>query len=342
MLACVLHGANDLRVEALDVPAPRNFEVEVAVRYGGICGSDLHYWHRGAVGDFRIRQPMVLGHEIVGVVSAIGAHVARVKVGDPVAVHPATVCGQCPECRAGRPNVCREVRYLGSAARFPHVQGGFRGRLVIPADQARPLPDGLDTRRATVTEPLAVALHAVRRAGEVAGRRLFIAGAGPIGLLVAAAARAKGAAEIVVSDLLDEPLALARAIGATGTVRADADPADWPVDFDVAIEASGSAPGLASCAQRLRPGGVLVQLGMFGPGDVPVPVNLFVTRECDLRGAFRFHQEFDDALALLAAGLDIEPLISATIPLASATEAFALASDRTRASKVLLDLDGAA
>jgi L-idonate 5-dehydrogenase len=125
-------------------------------------------------------------------------------------------------------------------------------------------------------------------------------------------------------------------------VRADADPADWPVDFDVAIEASGSAPGLASCAQRLRPGGVLVQLGMFGPGDVPVPVNLFVTRECDLRGAFRFHQEFDDALALLAAGLDIEPLISATIPLANATEAFALASDRTRASKVLLDLDGAA
>ena len=297
MLACVIHAADDLRVEPVDDGPLGPHDVAIAVRYGGICGSDLHYWHRGAVGAFRVREPMVLGHEIVGAVAERGESVTGLEPGTLVAVHPATVCGSCPECLAGRPNICREVRYLGSAARFPHVQGGFRQRLVVPADQARVVPDGLAADRAVLAEPLAVALHVLARAGDVAGRRIFVAGAGPIGLLVATAAHARGAAEIISSDLLDEPLALARALGATTTVRADADPGARPEDVDVAVEASGSAAGLATCAQVVRPGGTVVQVGMFPPGDVAVPVNQFVTREYDLRGAFRFHAEFDDALA---------------------------------------------
>ena len=170
MLGCVIHGQDDLRVAELPVPRPGPGQALVAVRYGGVCGSDLHYWRHGGVGDFRLREPMVLGHEVVGTVVEYGADASGPAPGSAVAVHPATPCGVCPECAAGRRNVCRDTRYLGSAARFPHVQGGFAAQVVVPAEQVRALPDGLELRRAALAEPLSVALHAVRRAGGVAER----------------------------------------------------------------------------------------------------------------------------------------------------------------------------
>ncbi|WP_329314843.1 L-idonate 5-dehydrogenase [Streptomyces sp. NBC_01262] len=340
MRACVVHKAGDLRVEAWDPGLPGPGEVLVAATLGGICDSDLHYYHRGSVGDFQVRQPMVLGHEVVGRISALGPGTDGPAAGTPVAVHPATPCGACPECARGERNVCGHARYLGSAARMPHVQGGFAQRLVVPADQVRALPPGLDPRRAVLAEPLSVALHAVRRAGEVAGRRVLVTGAGPIGALVVAALRHAGAAEVIVSDLLDAPLAVARRVGATATVRADRpdDPA-WPDCVDIAIEASGSAPGLGTCLRRVRRGGTVVLLGLLPPGETGFMGNAVVTREITMRGAFRFDREFDDALSLLASGLDVDPVISHTFPLTRAVEAFDLAGDRTRASKVLLDLD---
>ena len=339
MRACVIHAAGDLRVEDVPDGAPGESEASVAVSLGGICGSDLHYWRHGGVGDFSVREPMVLGHEIVGEVLATGAAVGWMEPGARVAIHPATVCGHCAECRAGRPNICRNVRYLGSAARMPHVQGGFREHLTVPADQLRAIPDGLPSDRAVLAEPLAVGLHALARAGGVEGRRVLVTGAGPIGCLVAAGARARGAKEVVVSDLLDEPLEVARKVGATATARADQeDSPDWPDELDVAVEASGAPAGLATCMRRVRRGGVVVQLGMLPPGEVPFLGNLVVTREIELRGAFRFDTEFDEVLALLAGGLDVDALVTATVPLANAPEAFALAADRRRASKVLLEV----
>src|SRR4051794_5729367 len=339
MRACVAHGAGDLRIDNLEVTNPGSDEISVAVAYGGICGSDLHYYHRGGVGDFRIREPMVLGHEVVGSVAELGPGVEGPATGTPVAVHPATPCGRCPECRDGRPNVCRDTRYLGSAARFPHVQGGFSQRLAVPAGQVRPLPDGLALERAVLAEPLSVALHAVARAGDVSGRRVLVTGAGPIGCLVVTALRAAGAAEITVSDLVDEALDVARGVGATATVRADRpdDPA-WPDEVDVAIEASGAAVALRTCVERVRRGGTVVQLGLLPPGDVAFPGNLLVTREVTVVGAFRFGAEFDDALALLSQGLPVDGIVSQSYPLADALEAFEVAGDRRRACKVLLDL----
>jgi L-idonate 5-dehydrogenase len=339
LLGCVIHGRGDLRVEELPTPSPGPGEVLVAVRYGGVCGSDLHYWRHGGVGDFRLREPMVLGHEVVGTVLAHGSPDASgVPVGAEVAVHPATPCGVCPECARGRANVCRDTRYLGSAARTPHVQGGFAARIVVPAAQARPLPRGLAPRRAALAEPLAVALHAVRRAGPVAGRHVLVTGAGPVGCLVVAAAKAAGAAHVTVTDLLPAALGYARAAGADTVVLAD-DPADpgWPPEADAAVEASGAAAGLDACLRRVRRGGTVVQLGMLPPGPSPFPGNLVVSREIDLRGAFRFDVEFDDALALLAARPLFDGLISAVLPVTDAESAFALAADRARSCKVLLD-----
>lgn len=332
MLGCVIHGQGDLRVEELASPSPGPGQVLVAVRYGGVCGSDLHYWRHGGVGDFRLKEPMVLGHEVVGTV------VAGALAGTAVAVHPATPCGVCPECRDGRRNVCRDTRYLGSAARMPHVQGGFAAEIVVPDEQVRPLPEGLELRRAALAEPLAVALHAVRRAGPVAGRHVLVTGAGPIGCLVVAAAKAAGAAQVTVTDLLPTALGHARTVGANTVVRAD-DPADpgWPTEVDVAVEASGVAAGLDTCLRLVRRGGVVVQLGMLPPGQSPFAGNLVVSREIELRGAFRFDTEFDDALALLATEDAFDGLVSAVVPLREAESAFALAADRGRSCKVLLD-----
>jgi L-idonate 5-dehydrogenase len=211
-------------VEELPVPEPGPGEALVAVRYGGVCGSDLHYWRHGGVGDFRLREPMVLGHEVVGTVVSYGTGATGPAPGTAVAVHPATPCGHCPECSEGRANVCRDTRYLGSAARFPHVQGAFAERIAVPAGQLRALPDGLGPRRAALAEPLSVALHAVRRAGDVSGRHVLVTGAGPIGCLVVAAAKAAGAARVTVTDLVPEALGHAAGAGADTLVRAD-DPA---------------------------------------------------------------------------------------------------------------------
>jgi L-idonate 5-dehydrogenase len=284
---------------------------------------------------------MVLGHEVVGTVVSYGADASGPLPGTAVAVHPATPCGVCPECADGRRNVCRDTRYLGSAARFPHVQGGFAAHVVVPAEQLRAIPEGLDLRRAALAEPLSVALHAVRRAGDIAGKHVLVTGAGPIGCLVVAAAKAAGAAKVTVTDLLPEALRYAGIAGADTAVRAD-DPVDagWPSEVDVAVEASGVAAGLDTCLRLVRRGGVVVQLGMLPPGQSPFAGNLVVSREIELRGAFRFDGEFDAALELLAAGTSFDGLVSAVVPVRDAESAFALAADRSVSCKVLLDFGG--
>ncbi|MEV6175035.1 L-idonate 5-dehydrogenase [Streptomyces sp. NPDC051954] len=341
MQACVIHAAGDLRVEHRSPAPPEAGQVTVAVTLGGICGSDLHYYRHGRVGDFTVQEPMVLGHEVVGHVAALGAGCEGPAVGTSVAVHPATPCDRCPDCAAGRRNICAHTRYLGSAARTPHVQGGFAQLVTVPAAQIRTLPPELPLHRAVLAEPLSVALHAVHRAGDVKGKRVLVTGAGPIGCLVTAVLRHSGAAEIVVSDLLDAPLRIAATSGATATPRAD-DPEDdaWTQPFDIAVEASGAPAGLRSCVERVRRGGTVVLLGLLPPGEVPLLGNIAVTRELDLRGAFRFDSEFDEAIDLLAQGLPVDAIVTHTFPLAEARAAFDIAHDRNVASKVLLLLDG--
>jgi L-idonate 5-dehydrogenase len=336
----VIHGAKDLRVEERPEPQPGPGEISISVSLGGICGSDIHYYNSGAVGAFRLVEPMVLGHELVGRVSALGDGVAGPALGRAVAVHPATPCGSCPQCRDGHRNICEDVRYLGSAARVPHVQGGLAEVIVVPAEQVREIPDGLDPRRAVLAEPLAVALHAVRRAGPVEGGTALVTGAGPIGLLVVRALRNAGAARVAVSDLLPGPLELAEKLGATtGVLAGDPDDRSWPDRVDVAIEASGTAAGLRTCVERARPSGTVVQLGLLPPGDVGFPGARLVTREITLRGSFRFDAEFDEALALLGAGLDVDALVSHQFPFTDAAIALDTASDRTKSCKVLLSFD---
>jgi len=345
MLAAVLHGATDLRVEERPEPALAPGEVRVAVACGGICGSDLSYFRKGGVGDFRLREPLTLGHEIAGTVVGSAAGDWAPAVGTRIAVNPGRACLHCAYCRAGRGNLCRDMRFLGSAARMPHVQGGFSTTLDVRPDQCVAIPDGLAFRVAACAEPLAVALHAMRRAGPLLGRRVLVAGAGPIGLLCLAAARLAGADAVTVSDLAEMPLRVAHGMGAAAAVRvvdgddALAREAAAAGGFEVAFEATGSAGAVASLPALMRPGGRIVQLGMLPPGLAPVAVNLMMAREIDMVGSFRFCDEFADAVAALAGGrIDVSPLLSARFPLAEAAAAFAMAGDRSRAIKVHLDI----
>jgi L-idonate 5-dehydrogenase len=343
MRACIIHGAKDLRVE--DRPEPRPQEGEVLVRFGagGICGSDLHYYHEGRVGDFAVREPMVLGHEVAGEVVETGPNVTQVQAGQRVAVNPTRPCLRCRYCLSGRSNLCRKVRFFGSAARYPHVQGGFAELFIASEGQCAPIPQSLTYAVAACAEPLAVTLHAVARAGEVLGRRALITGAGPIGVLAVAAARLAGAAEIVVTDLFDEPLEIARQMGATRGINVKTAGSELEAFskeggfFDVALEVSGNARALENCIDAVKAGGRIVQVGMLPPGNSGAPLNKVLAKELELVGTFRFHEEFQWAVDALAAGrVNVQPILSQAFTLGEAVAAFELASDRRKAMKVSL------
>jgi L-idonate 5-dehydrogenase len=338
MRALTIHGAGDLRVDERPRTDPGPGEVEVRVTVGGICGSDLHYLHQGGVGNFKLREPMALGHEVAGHVARVGAGVTSVREGDRVAVHPARPCGTCDLCLTGRSNLCPEMRFLGSAMRFPHVQGGFSDYLVISAPQAVPVPDDLPLERAVFAEPLAVGLHAATRAGDLRGRAVLVTGAGPIGLLALLAVRYAGASRIIVTDIVDEPLAVASAAGATDAINVAGREEPLPT-VDVAIEMSGSAIGFGTCLETVKRGGRVVTVGLMPPGNQAAPLNLITMREIEVIGSFRYIEEYAGAVRALADGVDVTPLMSGIFPLDRAREAFDLASDRTRATKVQLDLE---
>ena len=347
MLAVVCHAAQDLRVEDVEVPALAADEVLVKVAFGGICGSDMHYFRNGAVGDFALREPLVLGHEISGTVEAWGAEVSGLERGMPAALNPSRACRQCRYCIAGRSNLCTDMRFLGSAGRFPHVQGGFSQYLVLRADQVIPVPADTDLLKLSVAEPLSVALHAVNRAGPLMGKRVIVTGSGPIGLLTAQAARLAGASFVLSTDIEDAALAVAKdriGVDAVCNVRTDPDGlaayGEDDLRFDVALEASGSAPALRSLFDVVRRGGRIVQLGMLPPGMAEIPVNRLQTTEIDMVGAFRAHDEFEAAVTAIVTGrIDVTPILSGTYPMADAGSAFASAGDRSKVVKLHLELN---
>ena len=334
MRALVAHGARDLRLEERQVDRQIG-PVLLRPVLGGICGSDLHYFAEGRVGAFALQEPLVLGHEVVGVVEddPTGAFAA----GTRVAVHPATADGTCPECLAGWPNVCRHGRYLGSAATLPHTQGAFAEQVMARPDQLRRLPDDLPLSRAVLAEPLAVGIHAIHRAGGVAGKRVLVSGAGPIGLLAAGAAVALGAASVTVTDLLDRPLAVATGLGATATIDLRSGRVE-PESADVVLEASGAPVAVSTAVAAVARRGVVVQIGMV-PGEArPIALAPLIGKEAALLGAFRFDTELDDAIALLATHPAFDAVVTHRFPLADALEAFAVAADAGRSSKVVLEL----
>ena len=343
MKSIVIHAAKDLRIEET-APEPLGAgQVEIRLATGGICGSDLHYFNHGGFGAIRLREPMVLGHEVSGHITALGQGVTGLALGQLVAVSPSRPCHQCSYCQKAMFNHCLNMRFYGSAMPFPHIQGAFRQVLVADASQCVPA-DGLTAGEAAMAEPLAVCLHATRRAGPLLGKSVLVTGCGPIGILCILAARRAGADFIAATDLSDFTLGLARQAGADVTLNTAQVPealAAYTQDkgrFDVLYECSGAAPALIAAIPAMRPGGVIIQLGLGG--DMTLPVQAMTAKELSFRGSFRFHEEFATGVSLMQKGLiDVKPFITQTFPLSQALLAFQTAGDRSRAMKAQIVFD---
>ncbi|MFE2938091.1 L-idonate 5-dehydrogenase [Streptomyces sp. NPDC059255] len=340
MRAVVVHGAGDLRIDERPDPVPGEGEVLLAMEWGGICGSDVAYWKHGASGTAALTHPLVLGHEVAGRIAATGEGVDGLRVGQPVTVHPAEPVGNgpLPDRIAGRTNLHPRIRYFGSAAFDPGTDGGFSEYRVVRATQIRPLPDGVDTEHGALAEPLAVALHAVHRAGDIRGKAVLVNGCGPIGALVVAAAKHRGAAAVIASDLSAASLDVARAMGADETRDLGAGAA-LPDDVEVAFEASGAPAALGPVLRATARGGTLVQVGNLPGAAVSAALGDLVTREINWVGSYRFVEEIDDALLAMRDGLDVSPVITHRFALDRAGEALAVAADpASGSSKVMLRL----
>ncbi|WP_250535722.1 L-idonate 5-dehydrogenase [Caballeronia sp. AZ10_KS36] len=345
MLAAVLHEAKKLLIDELDTPQPQAGQVQIRVRAGGICGSDLSYYFKGKSGDFAVREPFVLGHEVAGEIAALGEGVTGLRVGQRVAVNPGLNCGTCRFCVKGMPNHCLNMRFMGSASTFPHMQGMFRQYITAAARQCVPVPDSLDYAQASMAEPLAVALHALKQAGSLVGANMLLVGCGPIGCIVLAAARRAGAHRIVAVDLAQKALQMAASLGADEAVLAtdQARIEEWSRErgtFDVVIEASGSPAGLDTALRAVRAGGSVIQLGNLPAGQSPVAANLVMAKELRYQGSFRFTDEYAIAADELASQrIDLRPLMTHAFPLAEANRAFQVAQDRNQSMKVHLQFD---
>lgn len=337
MRALVVHAPKDLRADDLREDAPGEGQVLLKMAAGGICGSDLHYYHHGGFGPVRLKEPMVLGHEVSGRVAELGSGVTGLAVGDLVSVNPSRPCGACRYCAEGAHNHCLNMRFYGSAMPFPHIQGAFREALVVEAGQCVKA-EGVSPGEAAMAEPLSVALHATRRAGPLLGKRVLVTGCGPIGMLCLMAARRAGASEIVATDIEDRPLDLARGAGAEHTINVAREPAALAAygadkgHFDLLYECTGVQAALVGALAVLRPRGVVVQVGMGG--EMTLPMLQICGKELELRGAFRFHEEFALAVEMISKGLiDVKPLITHTLKFDDAVAAFELAGDRSRVMK---------
>lgn len=341
---CRLHAKDDLRIEELPAEPLTPGSASVAIARGGICGSDLHYYRHGGFGPIRIKEPIILGHEISGVIEQLGKQDCDLKVGDKVAVSPSQPCLSCHFCHREEFQHCQTMRFLGSARTVPHVQGGFRTRLVIPVEQCFKIGPDTSLASAACAEPLAVCLHAAKQAGDLRGQRVLVTGAGPIGALCVAIAKEQGAETIVATDLSDFTLDNARQMGATQTINVATQvdmieqfktPSQF---FDVVFECSAAEAAIAMAIDCVRPRGTIIQVGVAG--NLNLPINAIVGKEIAFKGTHRFHHEFAEAVRLIdKRQIDVDPMITRTFPLHDAHQAFACALDRTSAVKVQLSFN---
>lgn len=337
MRAIRIHGRDDMRVEDVPTPEAGPGQVRLRMAWAGVCGSDLHYFYEGANGAFQVAEPLVPGHEVSGYVDDDPS--GQLAPGTPVTVHPATF-GECGPGLEDHPHLWPRGAYLGSASTWPHTQGGMSEYLVVEAGMVRVLPAGVPVRDAALAEPLAVALHAINVAGGVAGARVLVSGSGPIGLLVAAGALASGAASVACSDVLTGPLRRARDLGVHATFRVGVE--EVPEEaFDVVFECSGVPAGVNAAFRAVRRAGVVAQVGMMSAGPKPIELATLLSKEAQLRGCFRFRDEIDAALDLLARNPGIARVVTHEVPADDVHAAFATARDSQSSGKVLVRLWGA-
>ncbi|KMO70047.1 Sorbitol dehydrogenase [Mycolicibacterium chlorophenolicum] len=321
MRVAVLIEPGVIEIHEWPIPAPASGEVLVRVSAVGVCGSDTHYYRHGRVGSFVVDGPLVLGHEAAGTIVAVGDGVPFSRRGQRVSIEPQKPDPDSPETRSGRYNLCPHMRFFAT----PPVDGALCDYVTIGAAFAHPVPDTISDEAAALCEPLSVGIAAVRKAGVTGGSRVLIAGAGPIGIVVAQVARAYGATDIVVTDLDESRRQRARDFGATAAVDPTTDDlADLRVD--TFIDASGAPAAVMAGMSTVRPAGSVVLVGS-GAETMTLPTQLIQNRELVVTGVFRYSNTWPTAIALVERGLvDLDAMVTSRFPLEKTAEA--LDSDR--------------
>eukprot|EP00123_Amoebidium_parasiticum_P013074 comp21751_c0_seq1/m.30811 comp21751_c0_seq1/g.30811 ORF comp21751_c0_seq1/g.30811 comp21751_c0_seq1/m.30811 type:complete len:351 (-) comp21751_c0_seq1:364-1416(-) len=343
-LTAILYGINDLRMEHRDRRPPGSGEVELEMKSVGICGSDVHYWCHGCIGDFVVKSPMVIGHEPSAVVVALGEGVTNLKVGDRVAIEPGVPCRRCDHCKTGRYNLCPDVTFCAT----PPVHGCLQRYYTHAADFCHKLPDNVSHEEGALVEPLSVGVHACRRAGVALGMSVLVCGAGPIGLVTLLVARAMGASKVIVTDVREERLKVAREMGAYQTLLVDGgDPKEAANQIttingrpvDVAIDCTGIESAVRTAVHSTKSGGVVVCVGMGKP-DINFPILEATWREVDIRGIFRYSNTYPTAINMISSRVvDVKPLITHRFSLDQSLEAFEVAkTGRDGAIKVMINV----
>jgi len=334
MKAVYLEETKKILVKDVPKPVPGAGEVLVKVDACGICGSDVHYWQHGRIGDFIVKEPMVLGHEAAGTVVAVGEGVSNVKVGDVVALEPGITCMKCDFCRSGLYNLCPDVRFFAT----PPVDGVMKEFVVHPAELVYPVPAGLSAEVASLAEPFSVGVHALRLAKFQAGQKVLVLGAGIIGICVMLAAFEAGASEVVITDIQDIRLNRARELGATEVINTRSGKPKYQY-FDAVFECTGAQECAVTAIKAARSGGNIVMIGMGADDMTEVPLLEAVCREISIHGSFRYRNTYPVALNIIGKHKDLfSKLITHRFTIDEAEKAFMTALQDPSACKVMVNI----
>ncbi len=305
MKVAVMEGIGKMGYTERQIPTPKDDEVLVKLEYVGICGSDMHYYETGAIGDYVVEPPFVLGHEPGGTVVEVGKNVKHLKVGDRVALEPGKTCGHCEFCREGKYNLCPDVVFFAT----PPVDGVFQEYVAHEADLCFKLPDSVSTLEGALIEPLAVGFHAANQGGAHAGQTAVVMGAGCIGLVSMMALKAEGVSRVYVVDVMDKRLEKALELGADGVINGKNENAVEAVKHltdgkgcDLVIETAGTEITTRQAIHMTKKGATIVLVGYSKTGEMTLPMSLALDKELTFKTVFRYRHIYPMAIDAVASG----------------------------------------
>ncbi|RFA17556.1 NAD(P)-dependent alcohol dehydrogenase [Subtercola boreus] len=319
MNAAVLNAPHEIAFEPAAVPTLDADQVLVRVSAVGVCGSDVHYYEHGRIGPYVVKDPLVLGHELSGRIEDVGSAINQNRIGSRVAVEPQRACRVCEQCKAGRYNLCPHMEFFAT----PPINGAFAEFVAIQSDFAHDIPDTVSDEAAALLEPLSVGIWACKRAEVGPGSRVLIAGAGPIGVILAQTAKSFGASEVIVTDIDAARRAFAAEHGASRVLDPTVDAVDG-LEVDAFIDATGVASAVRAGIRAVKPAGRVILVGL-GTDDVELPVSFIQNREIWLSGVFRYANTWPLAIELVNSGrVDLDVLVTARFALADAERALTI------------------
>ena len=345
MKTAVMKAIGKIELEEREIPQPKEGEVLIKIGYVGICGSDVHYFETGAIGDFVVKPPFVLGHEAAGTVVALGEGVDSLKIGDRVAMEPGKTCGHCEFCRTGRYNLCPDVQFFAT----PPYDGVFQEYVAYDASMCFRLPDNVSLMEGALIEPLAVGFHAANQGGAHIGQKAVVFGSGCIGLMCLLALKAEGVTEVYVVDVIDKRLEKAMELGAAGVINSSKEDAEERImelaggyGVDLAIDTAGADVTINQGIRMVKPGGTIVCVGYSMSGKVTLDMSVALNKEITFRTVFRYRHIYPMAIAAVSSGLiNLRNVVTDTFTLDEIQEAMVKSvNDKVNIVKAVIEVAG--